>query len=165
MARRKPKLLDEVDEFKKFVAAMGGEVFAPTNQYEVVRFRGNGVTSIIYRKENGNRTFTGDARAVWDAWKAGKTFRLTVATTRRHGAVLAPLDRAIIERDGERCFYCDGTFSDERPRSREHLVSATHGGPNHIANLFHACQQCNREAGHLSAPEKIRLRDLKRRTA
>jgi 5-methylcytosine-specific restriction endonuclease McrA len=75
---------------------------------------------------------------------------------------MLPVDRAIAARDGETCFYCNDPFIDEKPRTREHLVAVTAGGPNHITNLFHACQPCNREMGHLSAPEKIRLRDQKR---
>ena len=68
-------------------------------------------------------------------------------------------------RDGDKCFYCNDPFSDEKPRTREHLVAATAGGPNHISNLFHACGPCNHTAGHLSAPEKIRLRDQMRGVA
>jgi hypothetical protein len=33
----------------------------------------------------------------------------------------------------------------------------THGGPNHINNLFLTHKICNQRAGHLSAPEKIRM--------
>ena len=162
-AKRKPKP-DKVELFKEFVAEMGGEVLVPTNEYEVVRFRGYGRTSIIYRKMSGAWTFTGDAYAAWQAFDKNEVYRLADKTQRVNGVRMAPVDKAIRERDGDRCFYCEEQFEleGERRRTREHLVAATAKGPNHISNLFHACSKCNRTVGHLSAPEKIRFRDAQR---
>lgn len=154
---------EEIEQFKAFVSAHGGEVLVPTNPYELVRFRGNGVTSIIYAKQNGTRTFTGEANAAWAAWKGQRPYQIGHPTGRKSGKKLGPIDKAIEARDGAACFYCDQPFTDEAPRTREHLVALVHQGPNHLSNMFHACLPCNREAGHLSAPEKIRLREAKRR--
>jgi 5-methylcytosine-specific restriction endonuclease McrA len=68
------------------------------------------------------------------------------------------IHRTLIERDGEGCFYC----FEEVPglMTQEHLVARAHGGPNHISNKFRACRPCNEAAGHLSAPEKIRIREV-----
>lgn len=153
---------DERQRFAAFIRENGGEVLPVTNQWELARFRGNGITSIIYTDAKGHHTYTGQAREALEAFRSNKPFRLTRATRRPNRKNMATVDRAIIDRDGERCFYCDGAWSDANPRTREHLVAATAGGPNHISNLFHACRRCNTEAGHLSAPEKIRLRDGKR---
>lgn len=161
-ARKIETVTGSLDAFKSFISAMGGEVLVPTNEYEVVRFRSRGATSIIYRKDNGNLTFTGDAQEAWGAYLARTPFRMADATPRRHGARMEPIDRAIVARDGDTCFYCAALFDGDNPRTREHLVAATAGGPNHISNLFHACGPCNLKAGHLSAPEKIRLRDQMR---
>ena len=158
MAARKKKP-DAIEAFKEFIAKNGGEVLAPTNPYEVVRFRGNGVTSIIYRNNRERRTYTGEALAVWEAFEAGKSYRLAEATKREYGPKLHPVDRAIVERDGDNCFFCGEPFTKADPRTREHLVPTTAGGPNHISNMFHAHNSCNTRAGHLSAPEKIRLRE------
>jgi hypothetical protein len=46
---------------------------------------------------------------------------------------------------------------DVEDESEEHLVSITHGGPQHISNKFLAHRVCNAKAGHMSAPEKIQL--------
>ncbi len=158
MGKRKHKD-DEMTRFKTFIAANGGEVLTPTNPYEVVRFRGTGITSIIYKDKKESRTFVGEAWLVWEKWKKNETYRLSEATVRKGGSRMAPIDQAIAERDGNDCFFCGKPFSDGMTRTREHLVPATAGGPNHISNLFHAHGSCNQDAGHLSAPEKIRIRE------
>lgn len=163
----KTRKRDEIDLFKAWVAARGGEVLAPTNEYEIVRFRGDGVTSIVYQKLTGQRTFTGRAQ---DAWRAFKAHDAAYRITKRPAKVQThyntgrptPVVRTLIERDGDSCFYCDEPFGPDRPRTREHLVAITHGGPDHISNIFLACETCNIKAGHLSAPEKIRLREAMR---
>lgn len=43
--------------------------------------------------------------------------------------------------------------------SIEHLVPKAHGGPTHLSNLFLAHKSCNAKAGHLSASEKLKIRD------
>lgn len=156
---------EQIARFRAFISEHGGEVLEPTNEYEVVRFRSEGTTSIIYRNRSGAwASMTGEASAAWSAFLDGRPYRLGKKTRRASSGRMNTIDKAIIARDGERCFYCDDPFEAERPkrRTREHLVSATHSGPNHISNLFHSCLACNQEAGHLSAPEKIRLRDRKR---
>lgn len=164
MAKKRRTKVDELKAFGVFIVANGGELLTPTNPYEVVRFRGNGITSIIYENTKGNRKYVGQAQQVWIAFNANTPFRLAKATAKINGYKLKPLDLAIAERDGQVCFYCGLPFDlgGRRARTREHLVAATHGGPNHISNLFHACAECNGKAGHLSAPEKIKLRDQMR---
>jgi hypothetical protein len=157
MARKKKP--DEIVAFKEWIASQGGEVLGPTNEWEVVRFRGNGETSIIYTNKKGQRTYTGQALEAFQAFKENKSFRLCKATTRKTYGREHPIDKAIRERDGGECFFCGKEFTSANPRTREHLVPTTAGGPNHITNMFHAHRACNARAGHLSAPEKIRIRE------
>lgn len=162
----KTRKKDEIDLFKIFIVARGGELLVETSQWEVVRFKGGGVTSIIYVNKLGIRTFTGGAATAWQAFKKGDPdFRIPVTKT---GFVSAksrrnpPVIETLIARDGDECFYCGVAFTEEVPRTREHLIAQAHGGPNHISNQFLACARCNSDAGHLSGPEKIRLRESKR---
>lgn len=76
----------------------------------------------------------------------------------RKGGFKDGLLKALIRRDGKKCFYC-GNDTTEENRSLEHLVPLAHGGPNHLSNLVLAHSCCNSDAGHLSVMEKIRLRD------
>lgn len=162
----KSRKKDEVDRFKTWLTARGGEVLIATNEWEIVRFRGDGVTSIIYTNKAAKLTYTGRAQDAWTAFKKNdNSFRLAKRTERtaRKDRPTHPIVRTLIERDGAFCFYCADQFTETLKPTREHLVPITAGGPNHLSNLFLACEPCNVEAGHMSAPEKIRLRDRKRR--
>lgn len=151
-----------IEQFTRWLSERGAEVLAPTNEWELVRFRGGGVTSIIYNSKTGSMTFTGQARVAYDAFsKNDPDYRIQPGTYRkRHGSDRRKVERkTLIERDGNACFYCGDHFTDTKPPTREHLISLTHSGPDRLENLFLACQPCNIRAGHLSAPEKIKLRD------
>lgn len=167
---RKTKAQKTIDGFKAWIVERGAELLAPTNQYELVRYRGQGIVSIIYENQRGKRSYTGSSQEAWYAFEKGNiSFRFTErapkdlsAGRRERRSVLI---RTLVQRDGDLCFYCGDPFSDEKPPTKEHLVSQTAGGPDHIANLFLACGDCNSRAGHCSAAEKIKFRDLKRRGA
>ena len=161
--KKRARKADETVRFRAWLSENGAEVLEPTNPYEVIRFRTANGTSIIYRKDNGQQTFTGESGAALKAFREGKSYRMNRATPhKRQGD---PVQRAIAERDGNSCFYCDVAFTEAVRSTIEHLVSRTHGGPDHIANKFLSCPDCNRKAGHLSAPEKIKLRDKLRAEA
>jgi 5-methylcytosine-specific restriction endonuclease McrA len=157
----------KIDRFKAWLVERGAELLISTNDYEVVRYRAGSVTSIVYRNDKNERwKYTGDAQSAWDAYKdKSPHYRCDVKSTRirRTPAQRDVQIRTIIARDGNVCFYCGDPFSDNLPPTKEHLVSRTHQGPDTIHNLFAACSRCNSEAGHLSAAEKIRMRDRKRR--
>jgi 5-methylcytosine-specific restriction endonuclease McrA len=163
----KSRKRDEIDNFKAWLVGRGAELLVETNEWEIVRFKGGGVTSIIYVNKIGKRTFTGLAQAAWEAFKKNDpAYRIPVQKTgfvSEKSKRNPPVIETLIARDGNECFYCGVSFEDiSIARTREHLVAQAHGGPNHISNIFLACVLCNTEAGHLSAPEKIRLRDFKR---
>lgn len=157
----------KVDRFKAWLVERGAELLISTNEYEVVRYRAGGVTSVVYRNDKNNRwKFTGDAQSAWHAYgDKSPRYRCDVRTARvrRTPAQRDVQIRTIVARDGNVCFYCGDPFSDEAPPTKEHLVARTHGGPDTVHNLFVACSKCNSEVGHMSAAEKIRMRDRKRR--
>lgn len=154
-----------IRQFGEWVTARGGELLIPTNEWELARFRGDGVTSIIYTDKGGKMSYVGQARRAWLAFEKGDTdFRFVKKTSNRYsGARRSVLVRTLLERDGPRCFYCAEEFTDALPPTREHLVPKSAAGPDNLANQLLACEPCNLEAGHLSAVEKIKLRDRKRR--
>lgn len=141
-------------QFRDWLAANGAEVLEPTNEWELVRFKSGDGTGVIYFNAAGKVTFTGPAAEAWNAFKSAKQWRAVPATKRAKRS--SPVMQAIRARDGGHCFYCllPVTVEDE---SEEHLVPVTAGGPNHISNKFLAHKVCNQRAGHMSAPEKIRM--------
>lgn len=79
MGNRKPKLSQaaSLKAFRRWLAANGATVMAPTSRFEVVRFRGAAGVSIIYRNESGSsHSMTGEAEAAWTAFKEGRALDL-----------------------------------------------------------------------------------------
>ena len=142
--------------FVEFLAANGAEILTTTNEYEVLRFRANGETSVLYRNKHGEFTGTGEMAKAYSAFING---RKCIGAQKNKATIVkrTPKVRTLLERDGGNCFYCHEPLKNDI--TVEHLVSRAHGGPNHISNLVLAHQQCNADAGHLSAAEKIKLRE------
>lgn len=159
MAKKKA---DPIAQLKEWAVARGAEAQVLTNPYELLRLRVNGGVAIVYRKDNGQMTWNDLAKRLRVAMETGAPFPEKLRLVEKVERDFVPgkqsvMHRTLIERDGEGCFYC----GDEKPGEMtvEHLVARAHGGPNHISNKFRADRKCNEEAGHLSAPEKIRIRE------
>jgi len=150
----KTQITKQREQFRNWLAANGAEVLEPTSEWELVRFKAGSETGVIYSNKSGELTFTGPAGEAWKAFKGAHSWRAAPATKRRPKS--SPRLQAIRARDGGHCFYCLKPVAVE-DESEEHLVSVTHGGPNHISNIFLAHRICNAKAGNLSAPEKIQL--------
>ena len=150
----------KLTSFNAFLKAAGAEVLVPTNDWEMTRFRTGAGTSVVYRNSKGFVTFTGEAEVAWIAYRSGHAWKPTLPTEtgKKHSKPkkASPIIVTIRERDGDACFFCWRDVADGEA-SLEHLVPISHGGPSHTSNLFLAHKVCNSKAGHLSAPEKIRL--------
>lgn len=147
------------------LTARGAEVLDPTNPYEVLRFRTCYGVGVVYRRGNGRLTAT--EAALQSLGVLGGSGYLTPGARqpRPQRSKRLRMLRQIIERDGPGCFFCGEPMApaeaegDPLRATLEHLVSVAHSGPNHLSNCFAAHEACNQKAGHLSAPEKIALRD------
>lgn len=154
MSKRKPATLATFEERLK---RHGAEILGPTNPYEVMRFRTKLGVGVIYTGKRGE-SWNAEAIAAREHLEAqkGTLAPVKVSGSRPGKSTVA----ALLIRDGDWCFFCGLAL--EGDMTIEHLVARSHGGPNHISNLFLAHEPCNREAGHLSAPEKIALAIKKR---
>jgi 5-methylcytosine-specific restriction endonuclease McrA len=154
--------------FLKKLADAGGEVLATTaNIYEVMRFRTNLGTGVVYVNAQGQRTWNREAQAARDALMSPTPPNLCPERVRKHKAKAGEIPR-ILERDGAECFYCLQPFESGNPAramAREHLIGRSYGGPNHVGNKVLAHQNCNNAVGALSLPEKLKVREraLKKR--
>lgn len=141
---------------KKFLAAVvaaGGEVLAPTNPYEVMRFKTKHGVGVVYEGRRG-RSWNAEAKVVREHLSHGGKGSLAPVEVRGRRTGKGTVNR-LLDRDGARCLFCGSDLGDDI--TVEHLVPVAHGGPNHISNLFLAHAECNRAAGHLSAPEKVAI--------
>jgi hypothetical protein len=153
----KPRKPATLATFEKRLKEAGAEILGPTNPYEVLRFRTSKGVGVIYTGRRGE-SWNAEAIAAREHLDAGKGSLAPVQVRGRR------TDKATVEglmkRDGDACFFCGDPL--EGDITIEHLVAIAHGGPNHVSNLFLAHGECNREAGHLSAPEKVKLAIAKR---
>jgi 5-methylcytosine-specific restriction endonuclease McrA len=151
------------EKFKRWLNERGAEVLEPTNQYEVVRFKTGKGIGILYKKGGPNQycSMVGECAQAWYQFiKPSSSWRAIPATKRRIN-VDPVVYKSIRKRDGDDCFYCALPIP-EYEGTIEHLVSLTHGGPEHISNKFLAHKECNIRAGTLSAVEKIHRYHLAR---
>jgi 5-methylcytosine-specific restriction endonuclease McrA len=144
--------------FKNFLNQSGAEIFSSPNAYEVVRFRAGQGMAVIYRNGAGRLKFVGPIAEPWRAFVSNLPYRATPRPGRLSSDRRTEIIAALIDRDGRRCFYCPWPLA-EGFETIEHLVPATAGGPDHLANLALAHRSCNEGAGVLSLFEKIRLRE------
>lgn len=144
----------KLEEFRAWLVAHGASMLEPTNEWELVRFRGDDGVNVAYASKRGSVTFTGIAGEAWQAFAQGKPFRAFTPTKRTYKGT--PTIRALRKRDGNLCFFCQRYVSEEN-QTVEHLVPVVHGGPNHMSNYVLAHRACNEKQGHKDAVAKIRV--------
>lgn len=145
----------EIESFKKFLHSHGAEVLQTTNAYELVRFKANGVVSVIYSGKKGT-SFVGESESAWNHFKNIK--KGWAVRSKGNRTKLSVKKRTLLERDGECCFFCKQPMIDDQI-SVEHLLSLVHGGNNHISNLVLCHKICNEKVGNMSIMDKIRYRE------
>lgn len=148
----------QINNFKYWLSERGAELLPPTNSYEVVRFRCNHGTGVVYTGKKGNKfsdPFVSDA---FSCYSNSKKWDGKFKTVRR---VSGKHKRELLIRDGDECFYC-GEVMPEDDITKEHLFSIAQGGRDHINNCVLAHKLCNDKAGHLPIIEKVKMREKMR---
>lgn len=146
----------DVDKFKKFLDDSGADVKNITNEYEVVRFKVAGTTSIIYRDKTGKiSSMTGLAQDAHIAFINNRRWYPEKGKRRP----MSPYKAKLIKRHGERCFF-HGEYLSSDDLTVEHIVEVSRGGPNNIHNLCLVCKPCNLAVLELTAAEKMLFRDI-----
>lgn len=144
--------------FVKHLKARGAEICAPTNVWEVVRYKTEGETHIIYMKKSGALTYTGKSQDHYINFLSNcnqlKKFRASKASKSKTS--MKTVRDKLRERDGICCWYCGIFIEDEG--TVEHLIPRSVGGSNAPSNLVLAHQTCNQRAGNASLASKIELR-------
>jgi len=141
--------LEKKSKFEQWLNKMGAVVQAPTNEYEVIRFRTPNGTSVIYTGKRG-LTFTGEAETAYDRFMDGKTWK-TVTRARR---ALRARKAVLAARDGKRCFAHGEKMTFDQ-LTIEHLLNFSHGGSDNDNNLCLVCDPCNQVLGNLPITKKI----------
>ena len=141
--------------FRAWLANAGAEILAPTNEWEVLRFRARGKTQVLYKNARGVVNTAACDKTILNAFANGTPWSAGVAVKR---APRRPKEvSALLQRDGDKCFLCGFPLDDDA--TIEHLVPLAHGGPNHLSNMALAHERCNGLMGAKSLMEKIKLRE------
>lgn len=61
--------------------------------------------------------------------------------------------RALLQRDGDLCFWCEKKFTHQNPYTLDHLVTQKDKGTNELVNLVLACSFCNNKRKAMAAGE------------
>lgn len=57
--------------------------------------------------------------------------------------------RAILALQSNRCIYCNVSFTNNRPPSKDHLLPVSCGGSDWAINIVMACKRCNASRGNI----------------
>lgn len=161
---RKPDTISDFSKlwprWKAFLQANGAEILTPTNQYEVARFTTLNGVGVVYINGAGRITsWVGGAEEAFEAFKSGQPWAAVHRVNRKSKKNLRY--EALVERDGNGCFYCGKPLGVEEA-TVEHLIPIATGGTNHQGNLALACFLCNSAAGTLPVRAKLEMAIFKR---
>lgn len=145
----------KVDKFKDWLRRCGAEILAPTNQYELVRFRARGSVHIVYTGRRGV-SMQGFAHHCYTAFEDGANVDMGLTRTPRGHT--AERKQALLARDGRYCFYCRQEMPND-DITIEHLIPLDKRGPDHEGNMVLAHARCNQAASNLPLIAKINLRE------
>lgn len=147
---------NDIPKFKTWLEKMGAVVQAPTNEWELVRFKTQNGVSVVYTNSRGRLTFTGESEEAYNRFKAKRNWK---AVDRRRKQLRAQKAR-LAARDGKKCFFCWAVLGFDE-LTIEHILSVSHGGSDNVNNLCLACEPCNTEIGNLPVTKKMVYRDRK----
>lgn len=145
-------------EFLTWLTAQGADVQASTNPYEFARFHAREGLHIIYRDKRGTFNATSQDGGNFSteclaAFQRGAN--IAMGNTKRRRPIRDKKKAALLERDGDACFFCQRPMAEE-DITVEHLVAKVRGGPDHTDNLALAHKRCNQGANNIPLMEKIR---------
>ena len=148
--------MQNIDNFKKWLINQGAEILLNTNEYELLRFKGN-ETGIIYKSGKTSNEYT---RTALKCFAGGKSWN---GRPINHGrkTTYKKEKTKLLKRDGVNCFYCGEWLREDI--TIEHLISLSSGGKNILSNMVLSHEQCNQDAGNLTIIEKVK-RAIKLRT-
>lgn len=141
--------IDKV-KFENWLTKNGAEILPPTNEFELVRFKGKEI-GVLYKSGKTSNLFTADAISCFirnKKWE-GKPVNVGRKDSYKKEKV------KLLERDGDKCFLCDEDLGEDI--TLEHLLPLVSGGPNTLANMVLVHDECNRKLGVKPLHEKVKM--------
>lgn len=145
----------QIKRFRRWLEHNGAEILKAAS-YELLRVRIRGNEHALTKNKKRTLAWSRDLAAAYYCHANRHSWSGTDKNKDEYNG--PAVIKAIMERDGPKCFYCNIDVP-KSERTVEHLVSRAHGGPNHLSNLFLAHSDCNQAAGSLSAAAKLNIRN------
>lgn len=155
------ELRKRLPAFKKWLTTHGAEILSPTNEWELLRVKANGVVFILYRNKNERLWATKGLEEIFHKFLEGQPWKAVNPV--KGASAKRQYINTLAEKYGLTCCYCDYELTPETA-TIEHFLAKTHGGPNTIQNMGLACQLCNNTVGSLPVMEKLQYLKNKRTT-
>lgn len=147
----------DMDKFISWLTTLGGTVVTSTNQFEVIRVKGeNNKTLVLYQNKNGTLNWPDELHKAYNCFKNKQDWNSLIKVTKRKGT--ASIKKFLLKNHGDKCFYCLKKMPDS-DITLEHLLSKADGGSNNLKNCVLTHEKCNREAGRVSVYEKVLIRE------
>ena len=161
--------------FRVWLVKNHASLLPPTSEWEIYRAETNLGMIVGYRNKMGKANHPVIVHKLLETFEKRQpvpSLARTEPKKKYHGSKQAKRILALMNRDGERCFYCGlhlrrpyapGDAQASRPiPTVEHFLSTAKGGPDNIHNCLIACKECNGEADSMSIVQKIEFRNRKR---
>lgn len=144
--------------FEAWLIERGSEILLPTSEWELIRFSVIGGVAVVHRNKKGEiKSWGNNADSAFLAYRKSTPWRGSERAGRSGGGK-GKRERIemLLKRDGHSCCFCNKDIP-EGEWTIEHFVPLTAGGPDRLSNLMLAHKDCNNQASHASAREKIEL--------
>jgi len=147
--RTVPAIKMHIPEIKTWLQSKGAEILPTTNDFELLRYKGKKV-GVIYSTGNVNAEHV---REMLKSFHNNLKWKDAPVSTGRKVYVKQKVK--LLERDGDRCFYCGKPVGEDI--TVEHLIPLTSGGTNLLSNMVLAHFKCNQEQGFKPLNEKVQF--------
>jgi len=140
----------DIEKFKKWLEGYGCEILPPTNEYELIRWKGAEV-GVLYSSGKSSNNYASKAFLSYchnGKWDGGPIKTGRQNTYKKQKAKL-------LVRDGSKCFLCHTELGDDI--TVDHLIPLVQGGKNELSNMVLMHEQCNFDCGHKTVVEKVRV--------
>lgn len=140
----------DLSKFKLWLQNHGCQILPPTNEWEVLRFRGK-ETGIFY---SSGKTSNQYSNIAYIAYKSNTPWNGGPIKTERF-STYAKEKNQLLERDGSKCFLCGNELQEDI--TIEHLIALVCGGKNNLDNMVLMHSDCNNKVGAMPIVDKVKL--------
>ena len=140
---------ETLNKFKDWLSQRGCDILPETNSYEVLRFRGR-ETGVIYNSGKTSGRYVDEAIKCFRNNQKWNGQPINIGRNNNY----KKQKKALIIRDGTKCFYCGKELEDDI--TLEHLIPLSMSGSNELYNMVLCHEKCNNSVNNLPLYKKVK---------